>query len=1571
MRSVYSLNGEWDFMPIYDDPMCRKLPEELVYEKRKVRVPSSWRISYPQPNGLTFGRIPEYDYAPYDLHDYPPQWDRAEAGVLHRTFHVPQEMAGQRIVLRLDGIMQKAVIYLDGEQIAIWEDGYLPLRVELGGRARPGEQHELHVVCGGFDRTVLENGQSKLTGLMGSWYGRIARGIWQDIALESYSPFTLENVGLRTSVRGGTLKAEVLLGTTEEEGTWSMDPERALACTVRLTIREKGILRHTEKQDTGREASEESAWNGSASYTGLSNESLLNESVSNELPSNGGVSHPHPSNPSVWNEDDPEDSDAAIPISPSFTSAPTFRVQELNVQESVMTGHMDSCSSDLRSPSKFDDLAVVMTAQRPLQSVDVSVSGVEPLRLCEGEHRGTVYRANWELNWSDAELWSPDSPFLYEAEFELLEGDQILDRLTETFGFREFWCEGPNFVLNGIPINLRGDSWHFQGEIQQTDEYVRNWYRMCRDVGVNVIRLHAEPHPESYLRIADEEGMLIVDETAIYGSSGVMHADHPDYLAACLSHVRRLARRDRNHPSIILWSVQNEMRWVVGRDGFKAQIPILMDAIRALDPTRPILVEGDNRLVSKGDTEVESRHYNIDGTIDQWDRSVPLTFGEHGGWWYICPQNSSPYIGLDAYRGTDESTLGLAIGERWFVEYARRSGVAGISTFNFAHYFMRAMPDEDILLSASDDKQPGSGLSGEDLVERYGNGSLAESERNADEGAATDTDTTAEIEDKTEAGFPGVRPDKIPAYSLTLNNGLLPESYPAYRPNPAFAVLKEAFRPVTMIAAEYNRCFYDHERIMRSFDVYNDTLQAHRVRIEIVIRQGEEVLREELLEFTQQPAERRVVKLNWMPLRTTSDEQASLSAIMFHDGKPVHEGHWDYRIVSANVRQTPIAIERKAVYWGGREEGSGSTGHQGYPGSPLEAYRWIRQLLPDCERIEQSALSSLPGSSLLIVGSHLPDPGDEAEKALADFIDRGGHVLLLEQSQWSPGGLVLSHRPFLRAHGGDYSHPVLEGLGDHDLICWQEEMREQGPLPIIQAAYEKPVSGDLTLLLECGAGDFGDGGDLWTPLLEYRSGKGLLLANQLELMAHLEQAPQAALLLRGLLAYAGRMGAGVNLAGAAAEAAPAPAAVLTVDGGPAAAFLAKLRLRAAAYEAAAQPAGSAPDSAPMPPAQGNPGFGLLVAEAAALEAPGTIEAVRRHAQAGGRVLVLPAQPGSEQQALARLLGRHVSITAHETYHLEAEGAAAVRGFSPVDLFGFDKPFLSPRETVNRPLAQHRIQVEGAEVLCRSIEGTAWKDYFVKEYTAEYSRLALVELNRRTAREPGAFVIEVPLGAGSIICSQLFIEPDSDKALRLYARICANLGASLDDGLLNASDEKAKWAVETVMALPCAPHVDYEAMKTYYIDPEFSLNNLGEGLYGWMKKRERRREDGMLRILAEDQEPWFVSVFIEVPEAAEQAVEATSEETSQGSLKPGTEGKGRVGRLGLRTRHVQRFELYLNGALVEQPEQELNLQSGLNRLIIIAQGEKGPFEMGLNLLHEDGRPMKDLAYRLTLDEVEPK
>ncbi|MEK3900848.1 glycoside hydrolase family 2 TIM barrel-domain containing protein [Paenibacillus sp. FSL R7-0179] len=1417
LRTSICLNGEWDFMPLYGQPRSRALPKRLQYEARKIQVPSSWRYSYTAPSGSKFGEVAEYQFQPFDVYRYPEEWNEAEAGVLHRSFQVPETMLGQRVVLRFEGILQKSAIYLDRERIALWEDGFLPLRLDITALVKPGREQQLHVVCGSFDTAVLPSGETKITGLSGSWFGRIARGIWQDVVLEGYPQVSLEDLTIRTSVRQGRLEVDTLISSSTEDG---LSPE-GLRLLLQVRERETGVQ-------------------------------------------------------------------AAL-AEPQNRPQPLSSARPLPVLE-----------------------AEAGVTPRPAE-------GAAGRQLCVNTGSREWGGAAFSLPWQEAMLWSPDSPVLYELELVLQADGEILDRRSETFGFREFWCEGPQFMLNGIPVNLRGDSWHFQGAAQQTEDYIRGWYRMCRQAGINSIRLHAQPYPSDYLRIADEEGMLIVDETAIYGSSKSMDAAHPDFIGNCRAHVQRLVQRDKNHPSVILWSVQNEMRWVDGRDQYKQHIPGLIELMKVLDDTRPVMVEGDNRLVSKQQTEVESRHYNIDGTIAQWDRKVPLTFGEHGGWWYICPQNSSMYSGMEVYKDSDASAAGLAHKERLFVEYARRQGVSGISTFNFVHYFMRAMPEQELKLPQAD------------------------------------------------LTTPGPKPAVIPAYSLSLNNGLLPEEYPVYLPNPAFAIMAAAFKPVTLIAAEYNRCFFDDAPVSRSFDVYNDTLSAQDVTIECEVMQGGRRVHSEAFRFRHEPAQRRSIRLEWMPDpvngegtgpaagdgaeigATASEGEAKLSARLFHGSELMHELEVSYRLVSGSCRTERVEIALPAAYIGSDRD-----------------FQAIHVLVPALVRAEPEAVDKLAAGTLLIVGSKMQDKDGALDRRLRGFVQRGGRLLLLEQLQLSPGRLPLNRREFIRAHSGDYGHPVLRGLGAEDLMYWHGELREDGPLPIIRAAFEKPVTGDFTLLLECSAGDFGDGGDLWSPLLEYRSGAGMLLANQLEIMDHLQRVPQAQLLLRSLLQYAGRAvhaaappaarSAAAKPAAALAPAAAGSAAVWVRSGGMAEALLSKLRLKGHRLDSAAGLSG-------LPP-------GLLVVEAALLDAPGAAEAVRQAVLAGGSVLVLPAEPGG-QEALARLLDAPVRIAPHGTYHLAADYAhAAMQGISPVDLFGFDKVHLSPRDVVNRELAVCRLEVPDAEVLCTSVEGTAWKDYFAGQHTAEYSRLALVELNRRQAAAPGAFVIRQAAGAGEILCSQLLADPDSDKSLRLYTRLLGNLGASFADELLLHDKEDAQWAVEAAMTLFCPPHIDYEAMKDYYTDPEFSLNNLGEGLYGWMKKKERR-PDGTFLIPAPEGRPLFLSCFVYLPETAGAAateVAATTEAAAAatGSGKPdGT----RTGRL--RVKSACAFDIYMNGRLVPEPEQEITLTSGINRLIAIVRGTQEDIAFGMVFLNTDGTYMNDLEFRLTMDEVEPK
>lgn len=1041
--------------------------------------------------------------------------------------------------------------------------------------------------------------------------------------------------------------------------------------------------------------------------------------------------------------------------------------------------------------------------------------------------------------WTDAEYWDTDHPKLYRLRAELVCGGTVLDSRTERFGFREIWTEGTKFILNGKPINLRGDSWHFQGPIQMTKQYALNWYELCRQNGVNYVRLHAEPHPRYYLDAADEVGMLIVDETAVYGSGKGMDAAHPQYLERCGRHAVRLVRRDRNHPCVIFWSIENEMRWVDGRDEFKLHIPDWMEAMHREDPTRLISLDGDNRLLPYEMTEIESYHYNIDGTIAQWRREKPLTVGEHGGMWFVCPQNASAYVGLGAYDDFEPCAIGFAAKERLFQEDARRKGVSGISTFNFAYYFTRSMPDEDIY--TGDPRLP-----------------------------------------------------KIPKYSLTINNGMLPPEYPLCRENPVMAFMREAYRPVTIIRREYNSSFYDGEPLRRSFDVYNDTREAHEVTVECRFSISGAEYRTEL-HFTQQPAEHKTAEFT-LPLPELSERgYAELVLTLRHEGAEQFTLRQDYNIYPRGMRTEPLRLTHRVFVYG-------SDGNRDL----------ISPLCPDCTYIGTPAelehcLERLGDGDILVLGEHLTDDPEPMRAALREFVRSGGRLIVLAQSTYIIGELSMTDGDFFSAHAGNPEHPLLRGITDADMIFWGPTVTEERPEPFIHRCYEKPAGGGYTFVLECAAGDYADGGDLWSPLMAAQLGCGTILLCQIELGENYSAVPQAAQLLRNMLEYAdttaSRRYRKVYSAGTEA-----------------AALLDRL---------------GTPHTSLLPAALAHRDEnGICLADGSA-----DTYALAAFARAGGDVLII--SPSADR--LSHSVGRHIALRPAELSHAKVTGDPLTRGISPVDLFRYDKVPMSPRQVENKRLAFSSVEIEGGEALVCDVPNTIWEDSFWHRIRREALIIPMVSMNREHPREPLTLVSRFPLGDGSMTVSTLTARTDDEKDIRVYAQLLSGLGAQTDAALFDCEHTEERDAVQYFMTLPIEPWQDIDRAREYYTDPQFSLNNLGEGLYGWMLKVERDRESGIITVPNSAGRHYFLTAFAD---------------------------KERTERIKARLWGSVPLRLYVDGG--EVYEEELTMTSGRHRIVIEADNTSSePLRFRMLLLGEDGRPLPDLRIRLTIDEVDPK
>ena len=153
-----------------------------------------------------------------------------------------------------------------------------------------------------------------------------------------------------------------------------------------------------------------------------------------------------------------------------------------------------------------------------------------------------------------------ENPNLYAVLVTLEQDGKTIDRKYTRFGWREFKIKNGDFYLNDRKIQIKADSWHFMGIPQLTRRYAFAWYKALKDAGGNGVRLHAMPYPTFYLEVADEMGICVLDESAIWASHCQNNYDEPVTWERFYDHVSRLVQSDRNYPSVMGWSVENEVR---------------------------------------------------------------------------------------------------------------------------------------------------------------------------------------------------------------------------------------------------------------------------------------------------------------------------------------------------------------------------------------------------------------------------------------------------------------------------------------------------------------------------------------------------------------------------------------------------------------------------------------------------------------------------------------------------------------------------------------------------------------------------------------------------------------------------------------------------------------------------------------------------------------------------------------------------------------------------------------------------------------------------------------------------
>ncbi len=290
-------------------------------------------------------------------------------------------------------------------------------------------------------------------------------------------------------------------------------------------------------------------------------------------------------------------------------------------------------------------------------------------------------------SWTDPRLWWTDDPQQYRIISRLSIAGNPTDERKTTFGFREWTWDGPDFKLNGIP-------WHGFADCDT------NEIEGMRPKGQSMMRLWGAVAKtfDAYLDECDSKGMP-VRRTGIFdgeGVAGFYNLENKDLWNNYRAQLLAWTKAQRNHPSIFIWSIENEITFINGHCTNHDKITTeemkkTTDLLMALDPTRPVMVDGGNALLDES-LPVYGGHYMEaplntlpGGAYDKaayahrqvWPitQDKPILFGESCFVLGTSLEDHATVVGEAAFTGRAEAGPGIGRELRMYSEAYRWLGI--------------------------------------------------------------------------------------------------------------------------------------------------------------------------------------------------------------------------------------------------------------------------------------------------------------------------------------------------------------------------------------------------------------------------------------------------------------------------------------------------------------------------------------------------------------------------------------------------------------------------------------------------------------------------------------------------------------------------------------------------------------------------------------------------------------------------------------------------------------------------------------------------------------------------------
>jgi beta-glucuronidase len=255
------------------------------------------------------------------------------------------------------------------------------------------------------------------------------------------------------------------------------------------------------------------------------------------------------------------------------------------------------------------------------------------LRDADGAEIATGRGASGTLTVANVHRWAPGDGYLYDLEIQLIgDAGELLDSYHQSVGVRTVAVDGTRFLINGEPFYFTGFGKHEDLAVigkGHNDAFLVHDFELLKWIGANSFRTSHYPYAEAVLDYADRQGIVVIDETAAVGMNmglggGILgQQGYTTFSPETINErtrdghaqaIRELVARDKNHPSVVLWSIANEPE--SHTEGAERYFKPLFELTRQLDPTRPVgfvnevlASHGKCRVSQFGDVVMLNRYY--------------------------------------------------------------------------------------------------------------------------------------------------------------------------------------------------------------------------------------------------------------------------------------------------------------------------------------------------------------------------------------------------------------------------------------------------------------------------------------------------------------------------------------------------------------------------------------------------------------------------------------------------------------------------------------------------------------------------------------------------------------------------------------------------------------------------------------------------------------------------------------------------------------------------------------------------------------------------------------------------